>query len=145
LRETEIWASGDSASGKSSCCYPFRAIISCDIDSGARANNSKLCAVIWGSSLGDRHENWLMVGGGGHGAYSVVACRETTSDGGGEETLSVTCVVDALEESELGGVEGAGWVQRAAEILDSDVSVADNDSIFEELWCSVVGCIGVGK
>ena len=79
-----------------------------------------------------------MVGGGSHGAYSVVACRETTSNSGGEETLSVTGIVDALEEGELGGVEGGGWVQAAAEILDSDVGVADNDSVCEELWCSVV-------
>lgn len=87
-----------------------------------------------------------MVLGGGQSADTEVTGGETTSDISGEETLSVTSVVDTLEEGELSWVRRSGGVERVTQILNSDVGVSDNLTLTVELLRSrVVGGIGVGE
>lgn len=87
-----------------------------------------------------------MVLGGGQGADTEVTSGKTTSDISGQETLSVTSVVDTLEEGELGWVRRSGGVERVTQILNSDVGVSDNLALAVELLrSSVVGGIGVGE
>lgn len=87
-----------------------------------------------------------MVGGTDHGADTVVAGRETASHGGLELAIAVSGVVDTLEEDELRGVRGVVGVQRVAEVLDSNVGVAnDLAGAVEVLGRRVVGSVGVGE
>ena len=79
-----------------------------------------------------------MVRGGGQGAHTVVASGETTGDDSLEEALSVTGVVDTLEESELRSVEGLSWVQAVSEILNCNVCVPNNLSSLQKLRRGVV-------
>lgn len=96
--------------------------------------------------LGDGHQNRLVVRGAGHGADTVVARGKTTGDGGLQGSLSVTSVVDALEEGELGGVQGRGGVEGVAHVLDGDVGVADDiAAVAELLGCRVVCAVRVGE
>jgi hypothetical protein len=67
-----------------------------------------------------------MVGCGRHTADTVVAVRQTTLNAGSEKSLSVTGVVDALEESKLLRVQGLSRVQVTTGILNSDVGVTND-------------------
>lgn len=86
-----------------------------------------------------------MVGCRSHGADSVVSRWKTTCYDSGQKTFSVTSIVDTLEEGELGSIEGSGWVERVAHVLNCDMSVTDYETSGECLRSRIVGCIGVGK
>ena len=86
-----------------------------------------------------------MVRRGSHSANAVVASRKSPSNSRREPAFSITSVVDSLEEGELSGIERSGGVQGVAEILDSDVGVADDLAALELLRGGVVGVIGVGE
>lgn len=107
--------------------------------------NSKLRAIIRRTTLRNRHENKLMVRRGSHSANTVIARRKSSSNSRREPALSITSIVDSLEEGELSGIEGSGGVQGVAEILDGDVGVADDLAALELLGGGVVGAIGVGE
>lgn len=96
--------------------------------------------------MSDGHEKRLMVGGACHGADAVVTSRQTASDRGSELPLSISGIVDTLEESELGGIWGLGGSERVAEVLNDDVSVANNEALAVELLRRrVVSAVGVGE
>jgi hypothetical protein len=110
------------------------------------ASDGELVAVVLSATLGDGHDDGLVVGGGEHGADTVVAGGETAGDGGGEQAVAVAGVVDSLEEDEAGGVEGLVGGQVAAHVLDCDVSVADDATLaVKVLGRSVVGTLGIGE
>lgn len=86
-----------------------------------------------------------MVRSAGHGADPVETSRETSGDIGREQSLTVSVIVDTLEE-------GKGlWVGRSAgcevipEVLDGDVSMTDDVAALKSLRSSVVGVGGVGE
>lgn len=66
--------------------------------------DSEFGAVILGSSLGDGHEDGLMVGGRGHGADTVEASGKTASDNSLQASVAISSIVDSLEEG-----KGVGW------------------------------------
>lgn len=103
-------------------------------------------AIILGTTLGDGHQDRLVVGGTCHGADAVVASGQTARDGRGEGALAVAGVVDTLEEGELGRVRGRAGVLRVAHVLDGDVGVPDDGAARAELLGGrVVGAVGVGE
>lgn len=96
--------------------------------------------------MSDRHQKRLVVGGTSHGADTVVSSRQTTRDSGRELALSVSSIVDTLEESELGGIRWRRRRQGVAEILNDDVSVADDGARAAELLGrGIVRAVGVGE
>jgi hypothetical protein len=62
-----------------------------------------------------------------------------------EKTLSVSRVVDAFEEGELGRVESSGWVEGRSHVLNSHVGMTDDITAGESLGCSIVGSVGIGE
>lgn len=86
-----------------------------------------------------------MVRCGRHGADTIVTSWETTGDSCGEEALTVTSIVDALEESEGDWVWCSSGSQVITKSLNGNVSMANDDSVVQRLRSSVVGNIGVGK
>lgn len=87
-----------------------------------------------------------MVGRTSHRADTVVTGGQTTSDGGSKLSLTISGIVDTLEESKLGGVWGCGWREGVTQILNDDVSVTDNLSLAVELLRrGVVGAVRVGE
>ena len=111
----------------------------------SRIPDSKLRAVVRRTTLCNRHENKLMVGRGSHSANAVVASGKPPSDSRREPAIAITCIVNSLEECELSGIERSRRVQGVAEILDSDVGVADDLTTLKLLGSRVVGVIGVGE
>lgn len=82
----------------------------------------------------------------GHGANTVITSRESTSHGSLEQAVSITSVVDAFEEGELGGVRGRRGGEAVAKVLYADVGVTDDLSRrVEVLGCGVVGTGRVGE
>jgi hypothetical protein len=107
--------------------------------------DSESYTVILGTTLGDCHENRLMVAGRGHRAGTVNTGRKTISEVSTEKTLAVAGVVDTLEESKGLRIRGGLSVDVTLQILDSDMGVANNLSTLETLRSSVVGVVRVGK
>ena len=93
--------------------------------------------------MGDRHQDRLMIRCGCHCADAIIPSRKASCDGSTEKTLSITSVVDALEECKLGGVECSCWVQAGTQILDSHMGVANNLAPRKKLWGGVVSGISV--
>lgn len=79
-----------------------------------------------------------MVGGRVHGADTIETGRKTRSDRSLEKTLSVSVVVDTLEEGEGLRVRSLLGCQIIAEILDGNVAMADDFTTLEFLRSSVV-------
>lgn len=67
-----------------------------------------------------------MVGGRSHGAHAVVASGKTTSNSGREKTVSISGIIDTLEEDEGDWVGGLSWCKRVSEILDGEMGVSNN-------------------
>lgn len=96
--------------------------------------------------LSDGHQNRLVVGSTGHSADTVVAGGKTTGDGGAKTSIAVARIVDTLEEGELRGIQRLVRSEGVAQVLDGDVSVANNvASVSELLRSRVIGVVGVGK
>lgn len=85
-----------------------------------------------------------MVTCGGHRADAIDTSRKSTGDSSRESAVSVTSIVDTLEEHELSGIRRRLGVERA-NILDSDVGVANDLAVLESLGSSVVGVLRVRK
>jgi hypothetical protein len=108
--------------------------------------DGEVLAILLRATLGDRHEDGLMVGSRRHGADAVVTGGKSTGDISLNETLAVAGIVDALEEYELLGVEGGLRVKGVASVLDGDVGVANDPAVSTELsGTAVVGARGVGE
>ena len=88
-----------------------------------------------------RHDDWLMVGSGSHGAAAVATSSKTTLNLSGKQAIAVTGIVDALEESEFLRV---GRVVALCD-LAGDVSVANDSAVLQCLRGRVVGCVGIGE
>ena len=80
-----------------------------------------------------------------HGADAIVTSREATSDSSFEPAVSVTGVVDALEEREDSRIRRGSGLETTAERLDGDVGVANDFPAFESLGRAVVSHIGIGE
>lgn len=108
--------------------------------------DGELGAVILGTSLGNRHENGLMVGGTGHRANAVIASGETARDSGGEDTLTIALVVDTLEEDKLLGAGRVLGSEVVSEVLDGDVGMTDDAALAIQILRSrVVRLLRVGE
>jgi hypothetical protein len=109
----------------------------------AAATNSESHTIILRTTLSDWHDNGLMVGSGSDGADAVVTRRETGIKRGSKKAVTITSVVDTLEESEglcVGRIVGV-----VAHVLDGDVGVADDFTTLKCLWSSIVGVVRVRK
>ena len=108
--------------------------------------NSKTNTVILRTSLSDRHENRLVVGGSRHGANAIIASRQTTSYSSSQQTAAISSIVDALEKGKLLRIKRSLRVESAAGVLNSDVGVADDLTVVVEVLRSrVVGRRSVGE
>ena len=108
-------------------------------------SNGELGAVVLSAALGHGHGDGLMVGSCRHGADAVSAGGKTALDGSLEESLAVTSIVDPFEEDELGRVRCDFRCEGTAEILNGDVSVANDLATLELLRSGVVGRVRVGE
>lgn len=87
-----------------------------------------------------------MVGSTGHSADTVVTGGKTTGDRSAKTSITVARVIDTLEEGELGGVQWLVRGEGVTQVLDGDVSVANNvASVSELLGSRVVSVVGVGE
>jgi hypothetical protein len=102
-------------------------------------------AVVLCTTLGDGHDYRLMVGCGCHGAGTVDTIGQTGRKISAEQTLTISVVVDTLEEGKVLGVEGVAGVLVATHVLDSDMGVANDVTVLELLGCGIVGVVGVGE
>lgn len=145
---TTIVASRVSAGVTTSVSAGVSAGVATGVATGVGAvalTNSEADAVLLRPTLGDRHQDGLMVGSAGHGAQAVVALGKTTRDIGAELARTVSGVVDALEEDELLGIQGLGGVEVVAEVLDRDVGVTRDLAVGHLLRARVVRVDGVGE
>jgi hypothetical protein len=102
-------------------------------------------AIILGTTLGNRHKHRLMVTRGRHSANTIVTSGKALLKGSSKFAIAVASVVDALEEGEGLGIERLLRVVVRADVLDSEVGVADNDATLESLWSGVVGVVWVSE
>lgn len=110
------------------------------------ATNSEFVAVILGTTLGDGHQNGLMVGSTRHGADTVVSSGQASSDGGLQVTIAIAGIVDTLEEDKLGSIQGSVGRQGVTHILNRDVNMADNGTAAAKILGSrVVGRLSVSE
>lgn len=86
-----------------------------------------------------------MVTCGGHSADAIDTGRKSTSDIRAEPAISITLVIDTLEEHEFGWIRRRLGVEIVAKGLDGDVGVADDLTALERLGSSVVGVVWVCK
>jgi hypothetical protein len=100
-------------------------------------------AVVLSTTLSDRHEHRLMVTGRGQSADAIVSGGETLLKGSSEFAIAVTSVVDTLEESEGLGIEGLLRVGIGSNILNSEMSVANNYTTLESLGSCVIGVVRI--
>jgi hypothetical protein len=76
----------------------------------------------------------------------IIPSRQSTSEGGAQQTVPISSIVDALEERELDGVRRLSRFEAVAEILDCDVRVTNRLAVAGEvLRRAVVGCGCVGE
>jgi hypothetical protein len=120
-------------------------ILTLAVTGTAALSNAESDAVILSTTLSDRHEHRLMVGSRSHCASTVEASSQTFSESSREFSVAVAVVIDTLEESEGLGVEGLLWVVILANILNSEMRVADDLAAIESLGSSVIGVVGVGE
>jgi len=100
-------------------------------------------AVVEAAVLGDRGEHGHVVRRGVDREETVGTSGKALGDISSNETGTVGGRVDALEERELGGVQGFSLIERG-EWLDNYVSVTEDDaSIVELSWSGVVVELGV--
>ena len=94
--------------------------------------------------MGNRHDDRLVVRGGGDGRHPVCTSRETLGDIGGELTTG-SGSVETLEESKDTWIGGLRRVKRC-DLFNNDVVVSDDlASIVQLLGGSVVGVGSVGE
>lgn len=86
-----------------------------------------------------------MVGSAVHGANTVGSRGKTIGDRSLEKTLTISIVVDALEEGKVLWIRRSGGSNVATEILNRDVAVADDVTALELLGSSVVCADGIGE
>lgn len=88
-----------------------------------------------------RHNDGLVISCGGHTAAAVASSSQPTIDRGGKEALTISLVVDTLEEGEF------LWVGRVRAIDDlaGDVSVANNVPTLKGLGSGVICRVRVGE
>jgi len=119
------------------------AVVATVVAATAATANSEPHTVILRTTLSDRHDNRLMVGGRGDRASTVVTGRETSLERGSEKTIAVTSVVDTLEESKVLSIRRVVGV--VTHVLDGDMGVANDVASLKRLWGSVVGVVRVGE
>lgn len=62
-----------------------------------------------------------------------------------QQSVAISSIVDALEENEGYWVGRCGWSKRVSQVLDCEMSVADDLSIRKILWRRIVGGLRVGE
>jgi hypothetical protein len=106
--------------------------------------NSKFGTIILCTTLSDGHDDRLMVGCRTEGAKSICTCRKTTSNDSLEIAVSITTVIDTLEELKHTGVGCLIGVQ-GIELLNRNMGVSNNFPALELLWGGIVGVRRVSK
>jgi len=107
--------------------------------------NGKVNRVLGGSTLGNWHDNALVVRSSGDGRDPVYTSREAVSDDRREVAILVSGCVETLEESEDTRVCGLRRV-KSVNLFNDDVIVSnDLSSIVQLLGCSKVGGVSVGE
>lgn len=86
-----------------------------------------------------------MVSSTGHSANTIVALRQTPSNGGAQQSLPIASIVDSLEECKRCWVRGRAWRKRVSHVLNCDVRVPNDLAILECLWCGVVCARSIGE
>lgn len=87
-----------------------------------------------------------MVARADHSADSVKPCNKTTNDFGAQQALTVSVVIYSFEEGELGWIWRIRWIERIAQILNSDMAMSNDLTIVAQiLRCAVVGDGWIGK
>lgn len=86
-----------------------------------------------------------MITGRRHRTHAVTPRRQASFHGSRKTSLSVTRIIDTLEEHELGCVRRGGRRKIVAEGLDGDVDVADDLAPLERLRSGVICGIGIGE
>lgn len=80
-----------------------------------------------------------------HSAHSVVPGKEASGYGSREKTLSVTSIVDSLEEDELRRVQRFRGVEAVSHVLHRHVCVPDNLPSLQELRSGIICSCSVGE
>jgi len=123
---------------------PIRLTIVSAILTVGVTTDSEVNSVINGSTLGNWHDDSLMVPSGRDGRHPVCTSRETLGDIGGQLAIGGGGV-EALEEREDTWVGGLRRVKRW-DLLNDDVVVSDNlPTAVQLLRCSVVSIGSVGE
>ena len=86
-----------------------------------------------------------MVGGGIHCADTIETGGQTSGDSSLKKTCAISVVVDTLEEGEGLRVRSLLGRQISAEILNSDVAMANDLAALKFLRSSVVGSERIGE
>ncbi|CAG8622649.1 11210_t:CDS:10 [Acaulospora colombiana] len=93
-------------------------------------------------SVADKSD--LMVRSSVDRAHAVDTSGQAIGDGS-TKNITLSGIIEALEESKAGGVNGLGGLQ-VGNVLDGDVTVTDEDALVVDLLRSrVVVCLGVDK
>src|SRR3569833_1512405 len=128
------------------CLVGLAAVVAAVVVVVVGSNNRELAAVVLGTSLGNGHDDGLVVGSRRQGAHAEVAGGKASGDHGLKKPLAVASIVDTLEEGELGRTRRGLGVQALAQILDRDVSVADDVALaIQRLGGGVVRGDGIGE
>lgn len=85
-----------------------------------------------------------MIASGRHAAKPVEASGQPRGDGSTKATLSVTSVIDTLEERKRGRVGRSRRVQSTAEVLNRDMNVPDDIAlVIDSLGRRIIGGSGI--
>jgi hypothetical protein len=86
-----------------------------------------------------------MVGSSSESADSVEASRKSSSHLGGESTISIAIIVNALEEVEPSRIQRLCWVETCS-VLNSNMAMTDDPTLsIKVLRSSVVGTGSIGE
>lgn len=120
----------------------FIGVVNADVV--AITTDSEVNSIIDGSTLGNWHDDRLVVRSGGDGGHPVYTCRETLGDIGTELTTG-SGSIETLEERKDTWVSGIRRL-KGSDLFNDDVIVSDDlASIVQLLRGSIVGVGSVGE
>lgn len=86
-----------------------------------------------------------MVAGGGDGADAVETSWQTSGEVCGESALTIASIIDTLEEGKGFRVESICGICLAVEVLNRDVSMANDRAALQSLRGGVIGVVRIGE
>src|SRR3569833_2994114 len=106
------------------CLVGLAAVVAAVVVVVVGSNNRELAAVVLGTSLGNGHDDGLVVGSRRQGEHAEVAGGKASGDHGLKKSVAVASIVDTLDEGVLGRIRRGLGVQALAQILVCVVCVA---------------------